>query len=405
MMLPNGWKRVKLGDCFDVQLGKMLNKNAREQEPQYPYIANVNVRWGTLNIEQLPTMYFSEREKEKFALKKNDILMCEGGEIGRCTVLKESLDNVFYQKACHRLRAKNNLCSPDYLYFYINHYVTSHEIVGLVGESSIAHLPAEKVIQIQLNLPPIEEQKKIAATLSVWDSAIEKMEKLIEAKESQKNSLVWEIIENQNNHIKIGKVLFDKSKWKVCKLSDVTSGFDYGMNAAAKEYDGKNKYIRITDIDEISHKYNNDELVSPEGELDEKYLVKKGDILFARTGASTGKSYLYDDRDGVLYFAGFLIRAHVTNDNPFFVYIQTLTAKYRNWVKKMSARSGQPGINAEEYKELPIVIPPIHEQNVIVDLFSKVEMEISLLKQQLENYKKQKQGLMQKLLTGEWRVK
>lgn len=408
MSLPNGWKKIKLGEiCNKIGSGS-TPKGGREVylNAGIPIIRSQNVLNGFLDLNDVAFISDEQHSKMKGTwVHPNDILLnITGASIGRSCVVPATVKtaNVNQHVCIIRLKECADAC-------YVCNLILSKDVQKQIELLSVGGgrqgLNFQQIASFSFLLPPLEEQKKIAATLSVWDSAIEKMEKLIEAKESQKNSLVWEIIENQNNHIKIGKVLFDKSKWKVCKLSDVASGFDYGMNAAAKEYDGKNKYIRITDIDEISHKYNNDELVSPEGELDEKYLVKKGDILFARTGASTGKSYLYDDRDGVLYFAGFLIRAHITNDNPFFVYIQTLTAKYQNWVKKMSARSGQPGINAEEYKELPIVIPPIHEQNVIVDLFSKVEMEISLLKQQLGNYKKQKQGLMQKLLTGQWRVK
>lgn len=405
MMLPNGWKKVKLGDVVKMSSGGTPSKdNSSFWNGDIPWISALEmhknyVAEAKLNITE------EALEKGSSLAKKNDLLLLTRGSmlwkrIPVCLCLRD----VAFNQDVKCLHTNEKLNSTFLLYWFgCMESKIMHMVVGTgIGAGK---LESRGILDLDIDLPPIEEQKKIAATLLVWDSAIEKMEKLIEAKESQKNSLVWEIIENQNNHVRIGKMLFDKSIWKVCKLSDVASGFDYGMNAAAKEYDGKNKYIRITDIDEISHKYNNNELVSPEGELDEKYLVKKGDILFARTGASTGKSYLYDNRDGVLYFAGFLIRAHIKNDNPFFVYIQTLTAKYQNWVKKMSARSGQPGINAEEYKELPIVLPPIHEQNIIADLFSKVEMEISLLKEQLENYKKQKQGLMQKLLTGQWRVK
>ena len=77
----------------------------------------------------------------------------------------------------------------------------------------------------------------------------------------------------------------------------------YGMNSAAKEYDGFNKYIRITDISETSNKFVPNPLTSPDGELEAKYQLQEGDLVFARTGASTGKTYLYDKNDGNLYFA------------------------------------------------------------------------------------------------------
>ena len=149
------------------------------------------------------------------------------------------------------------------------------------------------------------------------------------------------------------------------------------MNAPAKEYDGIHKYIRITDIDEQTSAYKQDDVVSPDAELEEKYKVKENDILFARTGASTGKSYLYDINDGVLYYAGFLIRGNVKIDNNAkFVFLQTKTSNYKNWVGIMSARSGQPGINSQEYSSYRFRIPSKAEQNKIAQVFSLIDNRI-----------------------------
>ena len=149
------------------------------------------------------------------------------------------------------------------------------------------------------------------------------------------------------------------------------------MNAPAKEYDGIHKYIRITDIDEQTSAYKQDDVVSPDAELEEKYKVKENDILFARTGASTGKSYLYDINDGVLYYAGFLIRGNVKIDNNAkFVFLQTKTSNYKNWVGIMSARSGQPGINSQEYSSYRFRIPSKAEQNKIAQVFSLIDDRI-----------------------------
>ena len=149
-------------------------------------------------------------------------------------------------------------------------------------------------------------------------------------------------------------------EWEEKRLGEIMYSFDYGMNSAAIEYDGKNKYIRITDIDENSHKYINKNRVSPSGKLEDKYIVRKNDILFARTGASTGKTYLYNENDGSLYFAGFLIRGNVKKEyNSYFVFSQTLTDKYNKWVALTSIRSGQPGINSNEYSCYKIKVPSI----------------------------------------------
>ena len=166
-------------------------------------------------------------------------------------------------------------------------------------------------------------------------------------------------------------------EWEKCKFGDIATGFDYGMNAAAKSFDGKNKYIRITDIDEASSTYGEKDMVSPDGILSDNYLVKDRDILLARTGASTGKSYLYKKSDGKLYYAGFLIRANVTKHNPYFVFSQLHTHRYWRWVSIMSARSGQPGINSLEYSSFPIFTTSLHEENKISSLLYLLDERIA----------------------------
>ena len=168
-----------------------------------------------------------------------------------------------------------------------------------------------------------------------------------------------------------------EGEWKVKKLGEVATNFMYGMNAAATVYDGENQYIRITDIDERTRLFTPNPLSSPDGELEDKYLLEKGDILFARTGASVGKSYLYSEKDGKIFFAGFLIRLNVKTENPYFIFSQTLTEKYQKWVLTMSMRSGQPGINAEEYKLLSIVIPSIQEQEKISSFLLLIDERIT----------------------------
>ncbi len=167
-------------------------------------------------------------------------------------------------------------------------------------------------------------------------------------------------------------------EWKRTSIGECCSSLEYGMNAAAKEYDGRNKYIRITDIDETTSKYCNDDVVSPSDELEDKYLVRENDILFARTGASVGKTYHYDISDGKLYFAGFLIRGNVLSCyNSKFVFYQTQLSRYEKWVKVMSARSGQPGINSQEYEGFNLFMPTRFEQD-------KIESFISLLDRRIE---------------------
>ena len=185
-----------------------------------------------------------------------------------------------------------------------------------------------------------------------------------------------------------------EGEWEKCKLGDIATGFDYGMNAPAKVFDGVNKYIRITDIDEASSTYNDSDIVSPDGTLTDTYLVNERDILLARTGASTGKSYLYKKTDGKLYFAGFLIRANVPEHNPYFVFSQLHTHRYWKWVSIMSARSGQPGINSQEYSTFPIYTTSIQEERKISKLLSLLDERIATQSKLIEDLKKLKSAII-----------
>ena len=191
-----------------------------------------------------------------------------------------------------------------------------------------------------------------------------------------------------------------KEEWKFKRLKEISSDISYGMNSASTDFDGINKYIRITDIDENSSLYINDP-VSPLDKLDDKFLVKENDILFARTGASTGKTYLYNKNDGKMYFAGFLIRANIKKQyNSKFIFSQTKLRKYNNWIKIMSMRSGQPGINSVEYGSYIFSITDIEEQEKIANFLSLLDKKIELQQQKIEALKIYKKGLMQKLINS-----
>ncbi len=194
-------------------------------------------------------------------------------------------------------------------------------------------------------------------------------------------------------------------EWERCQLQDICGDLEYGMNAAAKEFDGENKYIRITDIDEETSLYNNSDIVSPDSILESKYIVKDNDILFARTGASTGKTYLYDSKDGKLYYAGFLIRANVKTGNARFVFYQTKTARYKKWVKIMSARSGQPGINSQEYGSYPIYVASNEEQDKLSTFLALVDERINTQKKIIEELKKLKSAIQETNYTDDNQIK
>ena len=191
-------------------------------------------------------------------------------------------------------------------------------------------------------------------------------------------------------------------EWKKVTLGEIGTGFNYGLNAPAKEYDGMNKYIRITDIEESTGAYSEADVVSPNGKLSDEYIVNDNDILLARTGASTGKSYLYAPKDGRLYFAGFLIRFNVNKANPYFIYTNLHTRNYWRWVNIMSARSGQPGINSQEYSSYQLYIPSRKEQNKIANLLQLLDERISTQNKIIEDLKKLKSAISDLFFEGHY---
>lgn len=188
--------------------------------------------------------------------------------------------------------------------------------------------------------------------------------------------------------------------WMQCKLGDLASSFDYGLNAAAMPYNGKVKYIRITDIDDGTREFSQNNLMSPDASDDQidACLLNEGDILFARTGASVGKTYRYRIEDGVTAFAGFLIRAvpKACTDSRF-LFQSTLTDGYKRYIDITSQRSGQPGVNAAEYAQWSLMVPSLPEQQAIGSLFSSLDSLIILRQREIEALKNLKTAFLQKM--------
>jgi type I restriction enzyme S subunit len=180
----------------------------------------------------------------------------------------------------------------------------------------------------------------------------------------------------------------------------------YGINAAAVPLTpGIPTYLRITDIDE-SGRFAPDPKVGVAHPKSPAYQMRVGDLVFARTGASVGKSYLYDARDGELVYAGFLI--NVAPDprllNPRYLSLFAQTKGYWDWIARTSARSGQPGVNGQEYSQLPVPVPDIAIQDSIADVMTDVDDQVIVLERMIAKKNAIKQGIMQRVLSGTTRL-
>lgn len=214
-------------------------------------------------------------------------------------------------------------------------------------------------------------------------------------------NIEWKILMNS---FKIPKIRFMNfnDKWKYITLGEISNSIEYGLNAVAKDFDGIHKYLRITDIDESSRLFLTDKLSSPDVNFTEEdyenYKLQKNDLLFARTGASVGKTYLYRESDGEVYYAGFLIRARLRDSfDGNFVFQQTLTDKYKQFIEITSQRSGQPGVNGKEYGEWKIGMTSYHEQSAIGSLFRTLDDLLASYKDNLANYQSLKATMLSKM--------
>ncbi|WP_423207180.1 restriction endonuclease subunit S [Paracoccus yeei] len=190
----------------------------------------------------------------------------------------------------------------------------------------------------------------------------------------------------------------------------------YGINAPALPRGvGKYPYLRITDIDEAG-RVDIGSLPSVRDTASDTYILSEGDIVVARTGASVGKSHLFKDAGEPVVFAGFLIRLSADENAILPSYLAQLmqTAHYWDWIRENSARSGQPGVNSQQLKTIPILLPPLPEQRGIAAALSDADGVVAGLERVIAKKRLIKQGAMQDLLTarrrlpgfsGEWEVK
>lgn len=165
------WQAKKLEAVADFCLGKMLDQQKNRGE-HLPYLANVNVRWGEFDLSDLREMRFEHHELERYGLKYGDIVMCEGGEPGRCAIWKDQKSSMMIQKALHRIRP-NDCLKSEFLYYYFLYKGRTGHLSPLFTGATIKHLPREKLALVEVPVPPYSTQSYIASILSAYDDLIE----------------------------------------------------------------------------------------------------------------------------------------------------------------------------------------------------------------------------------------
>lgn len=181
------WPIVRLGDYIETCLGKMLDKEKNEGI-LHPYLGNKSVRWGSFDVSELSEMRFQDHEHEKYGLRYGDLVVCEGGEPGRCAIWKDEIPNMKFQKALHRIRPKTGL-NAYYLLYWLTLNAKSGRLDAFFTGTTIKHLTGRALVELQLDLPPVGAQEAIAHILGTLDDKIELNRRMNETLESMAQAL------------------------------------------------------------------------------------------------------------------------------------------------------------------------------------------------------------------------
>ena len=380
----DAWEQRKLGELVD----RVVRKNTNN-ESTLPL--TISAQYGL--VDQIT--YFNNRVASRdvsnyylvlngeFAYNKSTSDGYPFGAVKRLDLYEKGVLSTLYIVFSPK---KEQQVDSDFLTVFFDtdrwHKGVAERAAEGARNHGLLNISAEDFFDIDLSVPKdVAEQKKIGAFIRQLDNLITLHQRKFEKLTNVKKSMLEKMF--PQNGCSYPEIRFKgfTDAWEQRKLSEMCGTFEYGLNAAAKEFDGKNKYIRITDIDDASREFLLSDLSSPDICLDgmSKYLLSSGDIVFARTGASVGKTYIYRENDGIVYFAGFLIRAKVNQDNDAeFVFQSTLSPSYEKYIRITSQRSGQPGVNAQEYGEYDLFAPSKEEQQRIGHFLRGIDNLITL---------------------------
>lgn len=193
-LIPNGWRVDSIGNVFEIQLGKMLNKLAKSGRYSAVYLGNRAVQWDRIDPSSLEEMDFSPSEREKFSLKPGDLLICEGGDVGRTAMWRGEIENCYYQKAIHRLRPKSPEVIPDFMLRFMRYAKDSGHFADFTSQSSIAHLTQEKLASIPMLIPPPEEQRQLVIRFEGMDNKIDQENTHLAKLRQQKQGLMHDLL-------------------------------------------------------------------------------------------------------------------------------------------------------------------------------------------------------------------
>lgn len=412
-VIPEDWKSDQLGDYVEICSGESPSKFAFKLEG-VPYFKVEQLNNHPFYADLTP--YFIDTKK---VISGGSVIFPKRG----ASILSNKI-RVLKRDSFMDTNLMTLTCNADLDSKYLYNQLTYRGLDSVADTTSIPQINNKHIYPFYIPIPVIEEQTAIANALSDVDALLSELENLIAKKQAIKTATMQQLLtgktrlpqfatytdgdkQGQTRGTKPSELGEIPEDWDVKALSSMLNATpSYGINAAAVPLVGNLPvYIRITDISEDGC-FKPSKRVGVNSPLSDLYKLQIGDLVLARTGASVGKSYLYRESDGELVFAGFLIRVSPNEKKLISEYLSHYlkTDKYWAWVTVNSMRSGQPGINGNEFGSLPLPIPSTEEQTAIATILSDMDEEIQALKQRLFKTRQIKQGMMQELLTGKTRL-
>lgn len=396
------WMKATLDEVADFCLGKMLDQK-KNRGKLLPYLANINVRWGEFSFDGLRQMRFEDGELQRFGLKYGDIVMCEGGEPGRCAIWKSQVPGMMLQKALHRIRPHKCL-DYTFLYYVFLHYGQTRRFSPLFTGSTINHLPREKLALLELNIPPLPTQRKIAGILSAYDDLIENNTRRIAILEQMAQAIYREwFVEFRfpgHENVKLVDSALGKipEGWEVKQLSAIAE-----VNALSIRKGEEPDEIHYVDIASVST-----------GKIDEirsllfsdapgraKRVLRHGDVIWS-TVRPNRKSYslVLSPSQNMIGSTGFAVISGTSA--PFsYVYHALTTDDFVGYLVNHATGSAYPAVNSSDFENALILVP----SGAVLSEFHKITEGLLLSKHCLlkknEKLRQTRDILLPKLISGE----
>lgn len=411
MTSPN-WNWRPLGELFEIGAGKTMSAAARAGVAKVPFLRTSNVLWDEIDLTQVDEMSISPSELVDKSLKAGDLLVCEGGEIGRAAVWDGRVSAMSFQNHLHRLRPIHDDVDARFYVFFLQSAFTQLGIFeGAGNKTTIPNLSRNRLAALEVPQPPKAEQRSVAQALAKVREAITVHDKAtstaLELKHAVMNDLFTRGLRGEpSKETEIGPL---PESWSLVEFRTVREWLQYGTSRHCTVEKHTYPVLRIPNV-ESGHVNPTDlkycDLSVAEGA---KYLLKPGDLIFIRTNGvleRLGTCAVYEGAPQEALFASYLIRARVKTDtaNPKFLAYFYGSRLGTSLVagRATPAADGKYNLNTGTIDSLPVALPAtLDEQCEIVEILEGLDRKIDLHKKKRAALDELFESLLYKLMTGE----